>query len=224
MKKSMLAVLAALAAIGLTGITTCLVPDNAYLMNLNRNGKWREAERTGLAMIAGRNPLTPNLALGRFHETYLHVIYAETRLGKADEAAALLEKYEGLAADDPLPLDLLWVPRELTKLKDELGLLSSAQKTIVRAMEENEKKNYPLAAELCAQAIRDPSAGDVQKATAHLIAAICFIRQGNAGEAEAQLAAYDGYRSALPAAHQALRDEAFARRGLDELKTAQGGR
>ena len=25
----------------------CVVPDNAYLMELNRNGKWREAERIG---------------------------------------------------------------------------------------------------------------------------------------------------------------------------------
>ena len=53
MKKLQIALLV-LAANMFSG---CLAPDNAYLMELNRNGKWLVAEKTGLKMQPGICPV-----------------------------------------------------------------------------------------------------------------------------------------------------------------------
>jgi hypothetical protein len=209
---------AALAALAAVMLAACIAPTNAQLMEMNRNGKWREAERIGAAMLRNRGALSG----GEIHETYFQVVYAKTRQGKKGEAIALMRQYDEMAAETELPPALLWVPREMTKLKGELGILGSAQKALVDAMEENGKKNYASAIGLCDKVLADPSAGDAQRATAQLVAAICLIRLGKAEEADARLTAFDALKGALPPGSQAFQDETYARSGLAELKKTEG--
>jgi hypothetical protein len=85
-------------------------------------------------------------------------------------------------------------------------------------MEENGWGNYGRARELCDAALAMEDANGIQKATAHMVAAICSIRLKEVERAETHLAAFDSLKSALPPGHQALSDEAYARQGLSELK------
>jgi L-amino acid N-acyltransferase YncA len=100
----------------------------------------------------------------------------------------------------------------------ELGLLDDAPGTLVSAMEENGKGNFAQARDLCDAVLVMDDASEIQKATAHFVAAVCSIRLRDVVEAEVHLAAFDALRSSLPSDHQALAEEAFARRGLRELK------
>jgi hypothetical protein len=192
----------------------CLVPDNAYLMDLNRNGKWREAERVGLQMLAHGNTFTHS----QLCETYFHVVYAQTRMEKKREAIALMREYDGFRIREPLDPRLLWLGREMARLKDELGMLDEVQRTLVAAMEENGRGNYARARELCDNLLAREDANDVQRATAHFVAAVCSLRLEDGVQAEAHLAAFDTLKSALPPDHQALADEPHARQGLRELQ------
>jgi hypothetical protein len=198
-------------------MVSCLAPSNASLMEMNRHGKWKLAESTGMAMIESPGTLNE----GGILETYFHVIYAKTRLGKKQEAAKMVSRYDGIAAERPLPPELRWLPREMAKLRDELGLLTRAQKTLIAAMEENEKKDYAAAISLCDRVLSDPSAADLQRAQAQFVAAVCEIRLGNAEAAEKRLSAFDALKPALPRGHQALEEEPFARQGLADLKKAR---
>lgn len=191
----------------------CIVPDNAYLMQQNRNGKWREAARVGREMLAHRDTFTDS----EICETYFHVIYARTRMGNTDEAVALAAEYDDFRAGVVLDPELLWLGREMARLKGELGLLDDVQGTLVSAMEENGRGNYEPARDLCYAVLAMKEANEIQKATAHLVAAICSIRLKDVGEAEAHLAAFDALKSSLPSDHQALAEEPFARQGLREL-------
>jgi hypothetical protein len=85
-----LAVVTAVAAV----LGGCIVPDNAYLMQLNRNGKWREAARVGQEMLAHRGTFSDS----EICETYFPVIYAQTRMGSTDEAAGLAATYDEFRA------------------------------------------------------------------------------------------------------------------------------
>jgi hypothetical protein len=204
----------AVASAVLAVLSGCIVPNNVYLMDLNRNGKWREAERVGQDMLAHGDKFTRS----QICETYFHVIYAQTRMGKKDEAVRLMSEYDVLRAQGAIDPELLWLGREMAKLKDELGLLDGVQRALVSAMEENEKGNYIHARELCGSVLAMKSANDVQRATAHFVSAVCAIRLKDAEEAEIHLAAFDTLKSALPPGHQALIEEPYARRGLGELK------
>jgi len=192
----------------------CLVPDNAYLMELNRSGKWRTAEKVALDMLAHRG----NFTHSQLRETYYHVIYARTRLGDQAEAAALAAEYDAFAAAGRLEPELLWLDREMAKLKDELGLLGPAAHTLVAAMTENGLGNYQSARELAAAVLAMADATEAQKATADFVAAICSIRLEDADAAAAHLAAFDALKGALPPGHQALAEEGLARQGLAELR------
>ncbi len=195
-------------------LSGCLVPDNAYLMELNRSGKWREAERIGQGMLAHRSTFTHS----QICETYFHVIHAQTRMGKRNEAARLMTEYDTFSAREDIDPELLWLGREMAKLKDELGLLDEVPHTLLSAMEENGKGNYTRARELCDAVLAMKDANDIHKATAHFVAAVCSIRLRDVEGAETHLAAFDTLKSALPPDHQALSEELFARQGLLELK------
>jgi hypothetical protein len=204
-----LAVVTAVAAM----LGGCLVPDNAYLMQLNRNGKWREAARVGQEMLAHRGTFTDS----EICESYFHVIYARTRMGNTDEAVELAAEYDGFRAGVVLDPEFLWLGREMARLKVELGLLGDAQKTLVSAMEENGKGNYAPARDLCDAVLAMNDANGIQKATAHFVAAVCSIRLKDVEASEAHLAAFDALKSSLPPDHQALAEEPFVRQGLREL-------
>jgi hypothetical protein len=192
----------------------CIVPNTGYLMELNRNGKWREAERVGQAMLAHGSTFTRS----QIRETYFHVIYARTRMGEKDAAVKLMADYDAIAAGGDGDSQPPWLDREMAQLKDELGLLDAAQHALVSAMEENGKGNYTRARELCGTVLAMDDANGVQKATAHFVAAVCAIRLKDIEGAETHLAAFDALKSALPPGHQALAEESYARKGLEELK------
>jgi tetratricopeptide (TPR) repeat protein len=198
----------------LLSLAGCLVPDNAYLMELNRNGKWREAERVGLAMLDNRDKFTHSQTL----ETYFHVIYAKTRQGKIKEAVSCMEQYDEFGKGQPLDGSVRWLTAEIFKLKEELGMLTPVQSILVRALEENGKKNYPRAIELCREALERSDAAEKQKAVAELVSAICYIRLEDLAQAEKHMAAFEKSKNALSADDQTLQEAAFARRGLAELK------
>jgi len=207
-------VVAALALTAVSLMTGCLVPDNAYLMESNRRGNWREAEKVGSAMLSNRRGASASQVL----ETYFHVVYAKTRLGKVDEARKLVPEYDALAEGQAIEPGYLWLGREMAKLKAELGLLTDAQRTLVSAMERNGEGNYARALALCEEVLADPGAKEAQAATARFVAAVCSIRLGDAKAAEAHLEAFDRLKSALPPGHQALVEERYAREGLAKLK------
>ncbi len=196
-------------------LSGCLAPTNGHLMDLNRNGKWREAERIGLSMLKEAGILQRDDAL----ETYYHVAYAKARQGKKDEAIALLAAYEKLSLKKEIPPRLRWLPREAARLERELGVLSPVQELLVEALEQNGKGKGERAIELAQSVIADPAANDVQRAQAHLLSAICRIRLSDAAGAEASLAAYDALEAALPPGHYARADAEAARHGLKELET-----
>lgn len=232
MKRAMFGAALILAALA----SACVEPDNSYLMELNRNGKWVEAERLGERMLAKGSAegaasggssqgeqggqakgdsLSPE-ARGRACETMFHVAYAKARLGKRDEAAALVGSLDGLRLSGPIDPKLLWLDAESARLKAELGLLSEAQRTLVAAMEANAKGDHAEARGLCLKALAI-GGDDALGATANLVAAACSIRLGDAKAAEGFLAAYERLRPSLPPGHRALVDEAAVRQALADL-------
>ncbi|OHD79910.1 MAG: hypothetical protein A3J97_14755 [Spirochaetes bacterium RIFOXYC1_FULL_54_7] len=192
----------------------CITPDNGYLMELNRSGKWQEVERIGQDMLRNRRTFTHS----ELCETYFHVIYARTRMKKLDEAITLMEEYDRLSVQDDIDPQLLWLNREIAKLKDELGLLNEAQQLLVSAMEENGSKDHARALELTRTVLALAGINKTQEASAHFIAAICSVRLGNAPDAEYHLAEYTRLKSFLPGNHPALLEESYVLRGLRELK------
>jgi hypothetical protein len=192
----------------------CLAPDNAYLMDLNRNGKWLVAEKTGLKMLENGHTFTHS----ELCETFFHVIYAETRLGKTKEAVQLMNEYDKFSVKAPANPDLLWLDREIIMLKKELGLLSEVQSVIVRAMEENGNGNYEKARNLAEKALAMKGLTDIQKATAHFVASACSVRLGEAVPAEEHFNKWEQFKSALPEGHQAFKEEHFLIDGLNKLE------
>lgn len=192
----------------------CITPDNGYLMELNRSGNWQEVERIGQDMLRNRRTFTHS----DLCETYFHVMYAQTRMKKLDEAVTLMEEYDRFRVLDDIDPQLLWLNREIAKLKGELGLLNEAQQLLVSAMEENGNRNHARALELARTVLALVDLNEIQEATAHFIAAICSVRLGNASDAEYHLAEYNRLKSFLPGNHPALLDEDYLRQGLRELK------
>lgn len=209
---------AALVTVLALALSGCFSPDNAYLMELNRNGKWRQAERVGQGMLEHRATFT----FSQTCETFFHVAYAETRLGKADEAKATMKEYDDFRSGGSLEPRLLWLGRETARLKGELGLLSDAQESLVAAMEAKAKGDYAAALDLCEETLSKKDATQVQAATANLVAAASLIQLKDAKSAESYLVAFDSLKASLPPDHQALAEENFVRQGLAELKAAKG--
>jgi hypothetical protein len=204
-------VMAAAAAAVLCG---CVAPTPGYLMELNRNGRWREAECIGQDMLAHRGTFTRD----QVAETYFNIIYAKVRMGRKEDAVRLMSEYDAWSAKGQTGPELAWLGREMAKLKDELGLLSAAQRTLLDAMEENGKGNWQRALQLCGEVLAMDEAGGAQKANAHFVAAVCSIRLKDAKSAEAHLAGFDSLKAALPPGSQAIAEERFVRQGLEELK------
>jgi hypothetical protein len=208
-----LAVVTAVAAV----LGGCIVPDNAYLMQLNRNGKWKEAARVGEDMLEHRSTFTHS----QLCETYFHVIYAHTRMGNKKAAVNLVTEYDTFRVREEIDPELLWLGREVARLKAELGLLDAVQAALVSTMEENGKGNFERARELCDAVLAREDANEIQKATAQFVAAVCSIRLKDVEQAETHLAAFDKLKSSLPLDHQARAEEALAYQGLSELKESQ---
>jgi hypothetical protein len=210
----------ALAAVIASVSCGVIAPDNARLMELNRNGKWKEAERIGLDMLRHQD----NFSHSQSCETFFQVAYAKTRQGKKSEAVDLMKEYDAFSAKERIDPKLLWLGRETAKLKEELGMLDETQRALVAAMEENGRGNFAKARELCEGLLSAKEANDIQRATAHFVAAVCSIRLKDASGAEAHLAAFEALKSALPPGHQALVEEAAALQGLDELRRGPQGK
>jgi hypothetical protein len=87
-------------------------------MALNRQGKWKEAARAGADIINKRE----EFPFGQVCETYYHLIYAKTRLGKEAEAKKIYKEYSLFRVYRPLPSYLLWLEREMTDLRRELNI------------------------------------------------------------------------------------------------------
>lgn len=67
--------------------------------------------------------------------------------------------------------------------------------------------------QICETVLMSGRANDVQKATAHFVAAVCYIQSEDVQKAEEHLSAYDSLKAALPPGHPALAGEAYARKG-----------
>jgi hypothetical protein len=204
----------ALLAVAAASLAGCVAPNNAYLMELNRSGKWKEAERVGQDMLVHRRTFT----FSQIGETYYHVAYAETRQGKKDEAVQTIRQYEDFSAGGTLDSEHLWLDGEVIMLKYELGLLNEIQATIVDAMEENRKGDYSRARELCGKALAMKGLTDLQLATAHFVAAVCSIRLKDAPSARTHMAAFRALKPSLRADNQMLREEAYVAKDLLDLE------
>jgi hypothetical protein len=139
-------------------------------------------------------------------------------MGKKNEAVQWMTEYDAFSVKENMDPKILWLGREMAKLKDELGLLDEAAHTLISAMEENGRGNFSRARELCDAVLAMKGANEVQKATAHFVAAVCSIRLKDVEEAETHLSAFNTLKSALPPDHQVLSEESSARQGLLELK------
>jgi hypothetical protein len=197
-------------------LASCLAPNDSSLMELNRSGKWREAERVGSDMLAHRR----TFSFSQLSETYYHVAYAQTRMGKKEEAARTLKEYDAFSGGGTLDWEHLWLDREFMRLKNELGLLDGVQRVLVEAMEENGKGGYARARELCADALRMKGLTDKQRATAHFVAAACSIKLKDAPAAESHLAEFDSIKAGLSSEDLRLFGEEEARRDLADLEAA----
>lgn len=195
-------------------LSGCLVPTNEHLMELNRNGKWGEAEKLGQSMLDHRDTFTH----AEVCETYFHVIYAKTRLGKNKEAIKMMGSYDKESQKKPLPMPVYWLHREIAKLKEELGVLTPLQKTLIKAMEENGAGNYQQAIELCGEVLASSEDAEIPKTVAHLITAICYIKLKNVEKAEVHMEMFEKMKAILPPGHVALQDAEHARDGLADLK------
>lgn len=193
-------------------LTGCIVPNNAYLMELNRNGKWREVERIGQDILDKRKTFTHS----EICETYFHVIYAKTRMQKTGEAIKLMQEYDGFSSREEIDPSLLWLSRETAKLKDELGLLSEAQRILLNAMEENGKNNFSLALDLAQKALKSEKISDAERATANILSAVCSLKLGNTSDAERYFAQYSEVKSALPKNHPAILEEKYVTQALSQ--------
>jgi len=207
-KKPYMFISAVLSVVLLTG---CLVPDNNYLMELNRSGKWMEVEKVGLSMLSNRKTFTHS----QICETYFHVIYAQTRLGKEREARSLMEEYDSLIGQEVLDSEFLWLHREIASLKDELGLLDEIERTLLQSMEENGQGNFERAREMARQVASEMESSDQQKAVAHFIASVCSMRLRDIEAAEHHFVEYKALKEALPPGHQIHREEELLIEGIN---------
>ncbi|MBI9103716.1 MAG: hypothetical protein JEY99_14975 [Spirochaetales bacterium] len=196
--------------------TGCIVPDNTYLMELNRTGKWQEAEKVGMKMLENRNTFTHSQTC----ETYFHIIYAQTRMERESDAVRLLNSYETFRDQKQLDPDLRWLDGEMANLKKELGLLNEIQLSLLSAMDENGKGNYTKARDICDKVLTMDAVNDIQRATAHFVAAVCSIRLEEYVKAELYFGHFESLKSALPPGHRILEEISYVREGLSELKNA----
>ena len=192
----------------------CLIPDNGYLMELNRTGKWAEAEKVGLEMLRNGDRFTHSQRC----ETYFHVIYAKTRMGKKEEAIDMMDKFDSYKMKGIIDSELLWLSRETEILRNELGIADEIQRTILTAMEKNGQGEYTAARELCVEALSMSGINDVQKAAAGFVASVCSVRLKELEEAEKYYAVFLTSRDSLPEGHQIFREEQYLIDDIEELK------
>lgn len=88
----------------------------ADIMELNRAGKWAEAKRASLQIIAPFEEYTP----AEICEIYFNLIYAEVRLKEYPQAAQHMEALDWYIAQNGLPPEVLWLKKELAALTLEI--------------------------------------------------------------------------------------------------------
>ena len=111
----------------------------------------------------------------------------------------------------------------MARLKAELGMLDEVQRKLVSAMEENGRGDYALARELCDAVLAASDANDVQRATAHFVAAVCSIRLEDAKSAEVHLGAFDALEIRPPPGSPGARGRNPCAPGAARAGTPAGG-
>ena len=191
-------------------LQACLFPDNAYLMELNRAGKWNQVESIGTDMLNEKHRFTHS----EICETYFHVIYARNRLGKKFEAAKLMNECDEVLDDKMLEPEYVWLKRELFMLKEELGILDGVQEKILEAMDANARGEYGIALDLCSEVLGMQERTDLQTACVYFISAVCSIRQSETEDAIKYMELYGEYRFAVPEDDPLRYEEQYAYRDL----------
>jgi hypothetical protein len=189
-------------------------PNNNYLMELNRNGKWREVDKIGQDILKKRRTFTDN----EICETYFHVIYAKTRLSKKEDAIKLMNEFDNYSMNIVVEPELFWIYREISVLKNELGLLSEVQTILFSAMEKNKNADYIGAIELCNLALKESTISNAEKANANFILTICYSKLSDLQNAEAYYSEYLLYKRYLAKNHPALSQEKYVIEGLAALR------
>ena len=179
---------------GLVLLQACLFPDDDYLMELNRTGKWKQAESIGLDMLNKKQKFSHS----DISATYFHVIYAKTRLGKKSEAVMLMNECDDWIHGKSLDSERLWLKRELFMLKDELGMLTPVQKKILEAMNANAAGEYESALALCSEILSLSERTDLQNAYVYFIATVCSLKLEHEEDALKYIEQYGKYRMSLP--------------------------
>ncbi len=90
--------------------------ETVALMELNRKGEWREVKDKSITVIDEKDVYTT----AEICEFYFHLIYSEVRLGEKKNAEDHIKELEKYISNNGLPDIVLWIKKELDKLKIEL--------------------------------------------------------------------------------------------------------
>ena len=124
MKKTIL-ILAGILLFFLIGCVKNLTPDQ--ILELNRHGNWQQAVRASQKIIENRD----DFPFGQVCQVYHSLIYAKTRLKQQKEAGDSFYHFREYKANRPFPTHLLWLNREVEKLRQELGITDTLDITPV---------------------------------------------------------------------------------------------
>jgi hypothetical protein len=173
---------------------SCIAPNNAYLMELNREGKWNQVTSIGKDMIQNRSKFT----FSEISETYFHVSYAFIRLKDNVTATRFIEDYEKWRRGGSLEPEFLWLNREMFFLKKEIGLLDDVELLLSDAMTANGNQEYNKAIKLAKDSLELSGITDQQSAYAYFLLSVCSYRLNEIEEAVNYLDFYSKFRMSLP--------------------------
>jgi len=177
----------------LSVLLSCVVPDNNYLMELNRQGKWKQAASIGKDMLERRDKFT----FSETAETYFHVAYALVRMKDISSARAYIKDFDNWRTKGQLDPELSWVDREVFLLKEETGQLDPIQNTLLEAMNANQSRDYEKAIDKALSVLDMSGVTEKQTAYAYFLASICSYRLGESNEALRYLDSYNLFRESL---------------------------
>ena len=168
----------------------CLFPDNSYLMELNRKGKWRQAENVGYEMLENRG----SFKKGELSETYFHIVYALARQEKNADARVLMKELDQYRRDKAPVGEPVWLERELNKLRAELE--TEEPYTPEREVQELNRSGNWAVAEKKAREILDTGGDLVPSAYEELLFNLIYslARQGKTEEARMEAKLLEDYR------------------------------
>ncbi len=168
----------------------CLFPDNSYLMELNRKGKWRQAENVGYEMLENRR----NFKEEELSETYFQVIYAMARQENFTHARELMREMDRFRAEQAPEGEPVWLERELKKLRAELE--EDVLYTPEREVQELNRSGNWAEAEIKAREILDSDRDLTPPVYEELMFNLIYslVRQGETEEARMKANLLNGYR------------------------------